>query len=152
MQTNLAWKYTFLGVIIMTFVACKDEVYSPVPNLPVYLDLNLTATYPNFKNSINQVLLFEKPIKATDRVGCGGIIVYTGFDGTYYAFDMCCPLEAKYDTKVRPNESGQAVCDSCHSVYEIGYGIGNPSSGKAKHPLKRYKAFLSGDILYISNQ
>ena len=150
---NTGWRHiTLMMVCCMITTSCKDEMYSPVPNSPVYLDLNLTATYPTFKNSINQVLLFEKPIKATDKVGFGGIIVYTGFDGTYYAFDMCCPHEAKYNTKVRPNENGQAVCDSCHTVFEIGYGIGNPSSGKAKHPLKRYKAFLSGDILYISNQ
>jgi nitrite reductase/ring-hydroxylating ferredoxin subunit len=135
----------------MILVSCKDEVFSPVPNSPVYLDLNLTATYPTFKNSVNQVLLFEKPIKATDRVGCAGVVVCTGFDGVYYAFDMCCPHEAKSTTKVRPNKNGQVVCDSCHTVFDIGYGIGNPSSGVSKYPLKKYKAYLSGDVLYISN-
>jgi nitrite reductase/ring-hydroxylating ferredoxin subunit len=119
--------------------------------MPVYLDLNLTATYPTFKNSVNQYLVFENRIKETDRIGYGGIIVNTGFDGTYYAFDMSCPHEAKYNIKVKPNSNGQAICDSCHTVYDIGYGIGNPSSGVSKHPLKRYKTYLSQDILYINN-
>jgi len=143
-------KIIFSAFLAITLVSCYDNVISSIPDYPVNLQLNLTTTYPTFKNSVNQFLLFEVRIKETDRIGFGGILVYTGLDGNYYAFDMACPYEAKYNIRVYPNEIGQAVCKSCGSVFDIGYGIGNPSKGPAKEVLKRYRAILSGDMLYIS--
>jgi len=137
-------------ILTLSTVSCNDNVISSIPDFPVYLELNLTSTYPTFKNSYNKSLLFEKGVSVTDKIGYGGILVYTGLDGGYYAFDMSCPYEAKQDVRVFPNGSGQAVCEGCGSVFDIGYGIGNPSSGKAKETLKRYKAILSGDILVIT--
>lgn len=137
-------------LINLALVSCNDTYVSSIPDFPVWLQLNLTSTYPTFRNSYNKFLTFEKPIIETDRVGYGGILVYTGFDGQYYAFDMSCPYEHKAKIKVHPNDIGQAICDSCKSVYDIGYGIGNPSSGKSKEVLRRYKANLSGDILSIT--
>lgn len=138
-----------LFIMFTLLSGCDDSSISPIPDYPVSLQLNLTTTYPTFRNSINQYLLFQKPVFQTDRIGYGGILVYTGFDGTYYAWDLSCPYEAKPDIRVHPNQQGQAVCDSCKSVFDIGFGIGNPSSGPAKNLLKRYKANLSGDVLYI---
>ena len=145
------FKNLFLLFLIPTaFSSCYDNVISSIPDYPVRLQLNLTTTYPTFKNSVNQYLLFEKRIFETDMIGFGGILVYTGFDGEYYAFDMACPYESKSTIKVFPNDVGQAVCKECGSVYDIGYGIGNPSSGPADEVLKRYKTSISGDVLYIS--
>ena len=144
-------KYSLiLSILAFSFAGCNDNVISSIPDFPVYLDLNLTSTYPTFKNSINEFLLFKKPVLVTDRVGYGGILVSTGFLGDYYAFDMSCPYEAKQTILVIPNGLGQAVCQGCGSVFNIGYGIGDPASGKAKQALKRYKATLSGDELYIT--
>jgi len=145
-------KLLVLGSLLISFmvVSCDDSYISSIPDFPVWLQLNLTSTYPTFRNSYNKSLTFEKPIFETDRIGYGGILVYTGFDGQYYAFDMSCPYEHKAKIKVHPNDVGQAICDSCKSVYDIGYGIGNPSSGKSKEVLRRYKANLSGDNLNIT--
>ena len=143
-------KYIVLALLInLPLVSCNDNYYSSIPDFPVSLELNLTSTYPTFRNSINQSLTFTKPIIATDHIGFGGILVYSGFDGEYYAIDMSCPFEAKQNIRVHPNDLGQAVCEGCGSVFDIGYGIGNPSSGKAKETLRRYKTNLSRDILTI---
>jgi len=140
----------FTLIISFSFAGCNDNVVSSIPDFPVYMELNLTTTYPTFRNSYNKSLTFEKGVVATDRTGFGGILVYTGLDGGYYAFDMSCPYEAKQNIRVYPNDKAQVVCEGCGSVFDIGYGIGNPSSGKAKEVLKRYKAALVGDILYIT--
>lgn len=139
-------------------MSCDDNYYSSIPNVPVSLQLNLTAEYPTFKNSSNQFLLFETGKLAYDRVGYGGILVYSGlsFDDSgntiYYAFDMACPYEANRTTKVYPKEDslGEVVCEKCGSVYDIGFGFGNPTSGPSKEPLKKYHTSVSGDMLYIS--
>ena len=117
--------------------------------MPVYMELNLTTTYPTFKNSVNESLVFERPVLATDRIGYAGLLVYSGFDMMYYAFDLACPVEADPKVKVKPNDLGQAVCETCGSVYNISYGIGNPEEGPAKETLRRYKTALQGDLLII---
>jgi len=139
-------------------VSCKDNIQSSIPDYPVYLQLNLTAKYPTFKNSSGQFLSFEKVITTNDRIGFGGIVVCTGislddYGGTqYYAFDMACPYEVKNTAKVHPDKTGlpQLVCDKCGSVFDITFGSGHPLSGPAKEYLKKYRTSLSGDILFVN--
>jgi len=150
-------------VVIMTclFIAgCDDTYISSIPDYPVYLELNLVTTYPIFRNSINKSMTFLTPITAIERIGYGGVLVYTGFDGAYYAFDMSCPYEHKSTVRVYPNELGQAICEKCGTVYDIGYGVGNPSkrirpnltdtTALAKEVLKRYRTSMQNDYLYIT--
>ena len=142
--------YLVFSFLALLFVGCNDNVISSIPDFPVYLQLNLTTTYPTFKNSYNKFYIFKQGVVVTDRIGYGGILVYTGLDGGYYAFDMACPYEVKQNIRVYPNDVGQAICEGCGSVFEIGYGICYPSKGVAKEALKRYKTTLSGDILIIT--
>ena len=138
-------------IILAMLTGCEDNYISPIPNYPVSLRLNLTATYPTFKNSVGQTLTFEKPILATDRIGFGGIVVCTNHFGEYTAYDMSCPHEAKQKIKVKPNDVGQLVCDSCNSVYDISQQSAFPVSGPSKHPLKQYKTMVDGDYLHVFN-
>ena len=148
-----------LSTIFLTIfvVSCKDNIQSSIPDYPVYLQLNLTAQYPTFKNSPGQFLTFEKGITSNDRIGFGGIVVCTGitlddYGGTqYYAFDMACPYEVKSTVKLHPDTQGlpHLICDKCGSVFDISFGYGNPLSGPAKEFLKKYRTSLSGDVLYV---
>lgn len=146
---NTYKKKLLLLILPVVLTGCYDNYISSIPDYPVSLELNLTSTYPTFRNSVNESLVFEKPVKATDRVGFGGILVYSGFDGNYYAFDLACPHEADSKIKIKANDLGQAVCETCGSVYDISYGVGNPVSGPSKEVLKRYKTALQGDNLII---
>lgn len=144
--------YNLIILSLTVFLTgCYDNYVSSIPDYPVRLQLNLTSTYPTFKDNPNTFLIFKTPVQATDRIGFGGVLVYVGFDGNYYAFDLACPYEAKQNIKVTPNELGQVVCETCGTVYDISYGIGNPKTGPSKEILKRYKVSLQGDVLYISN-
>lgn len=142
-----------VSLILLTFVvilsACDDNYRSSIPDMPVHLELNLITNYPIFRNSVNQFLVFTRPIKSTDRIGFGGILVYSGFDMQYHAFDLACPHEVNSSIRVTPNELGQAVCPSCGSVFDLTFGIGNPISGPAKETLRRYRTSLQGDILIV---
>ena len=119
------------------------------------MELNLAASYPTFRNSVNDTLVFTRPRNGhpTDRVGYGGILVYTFVNGTetnYCAFDLCCPNEVNPNIRIYPNDRGEAVCKSCGTVYQLLTGTGMVISGPSKWNLKRYKVQLSGDMLYIS--
>ena len=140
----------FIALLNLPLAGCNDNVISSIPDFAVSLELNLTTTYPTFRNSINQYLVFKKAVLVTDMVGYGGILVYTDLTGDYCAFDLSCPYEAKQTIRVVPNEVGHAVCGGCGSVFNISDGIGEPLSGQAKQTLKRYKTTLSGDMLYVT--
>lgn len=132
-------------------LSCDNSYDSSIPDFPVYLELDFRVSpYNTLKNSVNQYLIIDHWIQ-TGRIGFSGVLVYTDFEGKYCAFDLCCPYEAQRDIKITPNENGEAVCEKCGSVFSIAYGIGNPVSGPAKQPLKRYKAIVQGDVLYIVN-
>lgn len=151
---------SFVAFVSLFFISCDDTYISSIPDYPVYLELNLVTTYPIFRNSINKSMIFLKPVTAIERIGYAGVLVYSGFDGAYYAFDMSCPYEHLSTVRVYPNELGQAVCEKCGTVFDIGYGVGNPSkrirpnlpdtTALAKEVLKRYRTALSGDVLYIN--
>lgn len=142
----------FSLLLAIPFASCTDNIQSSIPDYPVNLDLNLTSTYPNFR-APNQFIVYDKRINEIDRIGYGGIIIYSGLDLNYYAFDMACPYEAKRTILVHPDTTGlpQVICKTCGSIFDVSYGIGNPSSGPAKEVLKRYRTNKSGDLLYISN-
>jgi len=144
-------------LLFLIFQGCEGPYISPVPDYPVSLNLNLTANYPIFKNSVGQQLVFTKPIQATDLIGYGGILVCTGImldsygNTQYFAFDLACPHEVKTTVRVAPlpDRLGEVKCPECGTVYNVGYGFGEPVSGPSKHPLKRYKTQLQNDFLYI---
>lgn len=150
--------YLSVAFLAISLAGCDDNIHSSIPDLPVSLRLNLTSTYPTFKNSVNQFIIYKTRINETDYIGYGGILICTGisFDdygnSLYYAFDMACPYEAKSTIRVYPDTTGlpQVICEQCGSVYDISFGNGNPISGPSKEFLKRYRASLSGDVLYIN--
>lgn len=146
--------YIFFPLLIISLSGCYDNYVSSIPNYPVNLTLNLTSTYPTFKNNPGQHLIFKTPPTATERVGFGGIIIYASFDESnpYLAFDLACPVEADQKIKVIPNDYyGQVVCEKCGTVYNLASGLGEAvDEPSKKEPLKRYKASLQGDWLYIS--
>lgn len=148
-----------LVLVFMVVQGCDTNYVSPIPPMVVSLNLNLTAQYPTFRNSSGEYLIFNKPVLAADRIGYGGVLVCSGvlkddFGNTlYYAYDLACPHEAEADIRVAPltDRLGEVKCAGCGTVYNVGYGFGEPVSGPSKHPLKRYKTYLQGDYLQVFN-
>ncbi len=146
-----ALRFFLLTTLALVLSSCEGDIYrSSIPDAPVHLELNLVSQYPNFANSVNQYILFTKPRYTTDRIGYGGVIVYSTYEGKYSAFDLACPVEAKRDVIVSPDGTGLAKCETCGEVYDMMYGFGNPTKGVSKEPLKMYKTFLHGNTLLIS--
>ena len=152
MNFSILKHYLTILLLALILSSCNDTVISSIPDYPVYLTLNLSSTYPTFRNSVNEYLVFKKAVLVTDRIGYGGILVYSDFPGDYCAFDLSCPYEAKKTIRVVPNDIGQAICEGCGSVFNISDGIGEPISGKSKQALKQYKTILSGYILYVTQK
>ncbi|MCD7848638.1 MAG: hypothetical protein LUH63_02190 [Parabacteroides sp.] len=72
------------------------------------------------------------------------MLIVCGIDAsgntTYYAFDLCCPHEAKRNIIIEPNNTGTAICPECGTEFDIAAygGSGAPVKGVSKYPLRRY--------------
>lgn len=130
-------------------MSCEDNKRSPIPDYPVYLELDLLGEYNTFKGSVGESHIFITPRIASERLGFGGILVCTTSSYEYCAFDLACPYEVKRNVCVHP-DGIVAVCDSCGSKFDIfNTALGVPLDGPARFPLKKYQVYQSYSKLVI---
>jgi nitrite reductase/ring-hydroxylating ferredoxin subunit len=133
--------------------ACSDNFNSSIPDYAVYIERNINLEALDLR-TIGGYKTYTTIEEYGDAIGYGGVMVIYGFNENYYAFDMACPYEINRGIRVRPNSAGTAVCDSCGSVFSIGYGSGNRLSGPAKEGLKRYHISVyqtvSGNVFQVT--
>ena len=132
----------FILSCITLFSACRNTDDSSIPDVPVYLNLNLSINYNTFKAPLQYEYFTEKDeASGVYNTGYAGVLVNINMDSRYCAFDMCCPHEKQKDVRVYPDKSGGwATCEKCGSQFDLVYGYGQVSKGPAKEGLKRYKA------------
>ena len=138
----------FIGCLLM---ACEKEIISPIPSLPVSVTLNL-----DFEDRDLIPLLATKSITQrraeVDRIGFGGLLIINGYSSNgsinLFAYDLACPVEARRDTKVVPDNTGKAVCPACGAVYTIAYGTGVPDT-ISRYPLRNYMVSPAGGNKFI---
>ncbi len=130
--------------------ACENKT-NPVPDFPVYLDLNIPALYPHFvPDNGFQTLVFTQKRYEYELIGYAGVLVWISMDGRYYAADLCCSHCIDHKQPVTP-DGIFAVCPVCGEQYDLSYGLANPTKGIAKQTLRRFSARLAGTILQIRN-
>lgn len=138
-------------MVAALLTACGNDRRNPVPTYPVYLDLDIQAEFPHFVPGNGfQTLVFRERRYEREYVGYGGILVVIAMDGKYYALDMACPVCLNRDS-VLQLDGFYAVCPHCGEQYDVSYGLGLPTKGKSKWPLRAYKCFADGGHLIIRN-
>jgi len=147
-------KILLIASLACLFLSCEDEIYSPIPNAQVNLELDLDFEDSSLEAKLAHKI-FTQPRKEIDRLGFGGILVINGFGINtvdLYAYDLACPIEVDRNIKVKPDgTTGKATCPECNAVYDIAYGAGRPESG-TKHSLRSYRVSPSRENRYrVSN-
>lgn len=101
------------------------------------------------------VFLREPRGAAQQAVGLGGLlVVHSPYgSGSYFAYDLACPVERDKNTIVVVDSLMHAYCPTCHTSFDILYGTGQPQNDKKAPPLQRYFTQLSADrsTLMITN-
>ncbi len=82
--------------------------------------------------------------------GLNGIILYRESNMSFKAFDRTCPYEPLHNCAVDLEDELFAVCPCCDSRFVLP-NEGMPDRGPASRPLKQYRTYISGEILYITN-
>lgn len=140
----------FVFILIFIAFSCEDEIYNPIPNALVNLNLDLAYEDSSLYDNPLAYKTFINKRYATDKIGYGGILVINaGYGNTLYAYDLACPVEISPTIRVIPNDVGEAHCPQCGSKFCISDGTGRPISGKSKHTLKRYRVSPQGEKKYL---
>jgi len=147
-------KRIFFCLVVLLAMSCNKVNVSNVPYARVYLELDLT-----YKDKDLVGLYNFKEITSTDgqnygtQLGYSGVLVVCSVDSNgnfvYYAYDLCCPYEAKKNITVKADNTGQAKCPECGTKYNIAYGSGTPSDGPSEFALTRFDVTQQGNKLLI---
>ena len=120
----------------------KDKLFKYITDLgfgsKTGIDLNGEATGILFKMA-NIPYGFPYTISAT--TGYGGVLQVCGFDNELFAFDLSCPFEHNPNIRIAIDESLNAYCRECGSVYDVFYGSGMPIEGPSAikgYSLRKY--------------
>lgn len=135
-------------VVILLAMSCGKVNVSNLPYAHVHLTLDLRYQDKDLVGLLNFKEI-TTPRNAGEYVGFGGVLVVCGYDDQYYAFDLCCPHEAKRSIKVEADNTGYATCPECGTQYEIGYGSGTPSNGPSEFALTRFQVTRRGQELLV---
>jgi len=136
-----------LVFLLSVSVACDREEYSNIPYAPV--------NYPLYDKDANDLsvqpscLVLTTPRNEADRIGYGGLLVVHGPEGEYYAFDLCCPVEARRTAKLEVESSLVAAkCSQCGARFDISTASGFPIEG-TKYRLTPYQVWTKPGVTGI---
>lgn len=158
-NSEIVKKIITIGLIAffsLPFWSCEQKYKSPIPDVPVEVNLHIPSFNPTFGSALNDTLLFTYPRRYPPfAIGYGGMLVVVGYDEKlahrYHAYDLCCPYEADRNVRVYPDDAGTAVCRKCGSTFYTTDGWGRVSKGPSKFPLKRYRTDYVNHYLVIRN-
>lgn len=141
---NIFYLFVFLCFIL---VSCEDrEEYIPYVEVSFSVDLN-----------INNNLATPGYSMLYPGEGFGGVIVYCEYydyvtpdKSIFKAYDAACTLEVEDSCSIiNTGNSFFGECPCCHSQYE--FTNGQPVEGDAVYSLKRYKATVISNKVYVRN-
>ena len=148
---NINYKKSLSGIFFLflslsaLFISC-EPVETGIPDFPVSIKRNIDIY--KLVNYGSYLYITEQEVDR-DRIGFGGIIVVKAYDGIYYAFDLACTNEKNSSIIVgRPGETLICTCKTCGEVYDLSFGLGTPTKGLSKLPLKRYNTYID-DYNYL---
>lgn len=153
--------YFFIEVVILLItVSCNKVVENTnIPFAPVnfLIDTSISGVDNYLREDMlgnSRVYSLTSPAAMSagyGSYGVSGVVVVRGIDNVLYAFDMCCPYEAKSAISLM-SDGFFLQCPACGSQFSIGNGSGYVNKGPAKEPLKKYHVYrYAGEQYKIVN-
>jgi hypothetical protein len=137
--------YFVISMLSLTLSCSPDESDDQIPYVPfpdVVINLGLPE-YFTLQSAGNAKIINEGGVK--------GIILYHNQNGSYYAFERNCSFHPNDAcSTVGIDATGLRLTDSCCGSYFDFEG--NPVSGPAWRPLRKYITSLVGSQLTITDE
>lgn len=148
----------------LIFGSCEKIDSNRIPYSPVNIELDNAGLWQIYGvHSMGENRSFIKSLKvpanynytALTYTGYGGVVIIGGPNNEVLAYDLCCPVEARSDTRININSKYEGECPVCGSRYDLLYLGGGPISGPAvnkKYGLQRYRATANPLGGYVINR
>jgi nitrite reductase/ring-hydroxylating ferredoxin subunit len=132
-------KIFIISLLFITFIGCdNNDDWIPSVRVDIYINLIQLADVGHLQ------------AKNWDG-GVNGIIIVRLGDNQFNAFDRTCSFEPVKNCAIEFDaELLAASCPCCESLFEL-FESGAVQRGPARRPLKKYRTFVSGERLHISN-
>lgn len=144
----------FLVIIFLfTVVACHSVDDDRIPYAPVNIPFNtpamwetcgVTAALQHRSFQRDRGIPSNYPYTSLTYTGFGGVLLCGDIMGNPVAYDLSCPVERNRTVLIIVDEeSANAYCPRCGSVYDIFSNFGVPLAGVAAqkgYALRRYSA------------
>ncbi|CAK7058614.1 MAG: hypothetical protein PARBA_02141 [Parabacteroides sp.] len=141
---------TIFCLFLFFTLSCTKITESDIPYAKVRIKLDL-----HYRDKELVGLLHHKEFQSArysgEYTGFAGILVICGYNNRYYAYDRCCPVESSKNITIIPDDTGQATCPVCNTIYEIGNGSGIPIKGPSVYALRKYRIMENGHELTVTN-
>ena len=133
--------FFIFSCLCLFFVTCSKEFINPIPNLSVYIEVDLLARdYILQGLGTHKIFTSKNTIHGKERTGYAGVLVIHSFFDEYKAFDIACPNEVKTDAIIEIDKDNNAVCKVCGSKYDVILnGYGGCIEGPSKYSLRPYR-------------
>lgn len=124
-------------ILLFSVASCVDEASSfTVPYSRVYFQIDINGLDSDLTFFGHKTFVQGRTVG--EQTGYGGLLAFRTIDGNIFAYDLCCPYEDNREVKVKPADSGKAVCPKCGSVFVTMYGLGTAESGPSNESLQIY--------------
>lgn len=136
---------TFFGIISILSGCDNDQVVDQIPYKPFNdISINLTG---------QQYLPLKSVGYVTIDGGVKGIVLYKNpFKEEYFAYERNCSFEPTAScARIEIDDSGLFMIDPC-CASQFSFESGYPIAGPASYPLRRYKTYLDGNFLTITDE
>jgi len=128
-----------ISLLLQVFISCDDDDHwMPYVKVDERLHIHTDLAHLGIGGSV------------TVDGGLNGIIIYREANLVFLAFDRTCPYEPLHNCAVELEDELFAVCPCCNSRFVLP-SEGMPDRGPATLPLKKYRTYVSGELLYITN-
>ena len=132
-----------VATLVMGMTGCKHLDDDRIPPVAVrlsfptvgdwnYYGISGALSYKYYIYSSTDRVPTDFPYTALSSTGFGGILLCGDILGNYVAYDLSCPVEAKYNIRIEVDRNENiARCPHCGSTYDIFTNYGHPLSGQA---------------------
>jgi nitrite reductase/ring-hydroxylating ferredoxin subunit len=145
----------FITVLTLFWlISCKKNKNDVIPD--VYVDFYINMSDPAFFSltaGMNSMIITSSTNNWGSRSAGydnNGIIVYRSPLDEFNAYDRTCPHDfVTNELSIKVNIDGlNAICPQCSTTYAL-YGMGTPTSGPGRYPLKNYKTSFDGQTVHV---
>lgn len=150
-----------LGALSVALLLCGCNHVVENTNIPDWrvafiIDVSISGTDNDLAEGlVANARIYDEEHPAMQSYGVGaygysGVVVTRGIDDMLYAFDTCCPYEAKRDISLEI-AGYYMTCPKCGSSFQIFDGSGYPVDGQSltTMPMKRYVVRMLGTDRYL---